>query len=350
MNLVYDALSRNIPGRAKRGQGGWTNFNAVCCQYNGESRPDTRNRGGLRMSGDSCVYHCFNCKYSASWTPGHNLSRKMENLLDWFNIGLTEKKKIKFKVWQLWMNAKSATPIAQTAFVPKSMFSFDAIELPGDAKPFSHWLDPKNFHPDFPAVAAYMLSRGEDLFDAYEYYWSPSTEHNLNQRVIIPFWWDGKIVGWNARDIVGDLKYKYFASTPPNYIFNTESIDYDNQFIFVCEGAFDALSIGGVAMLGDKITNEQADWLDDTGKKIIIVADREKAGGTLVQMAMERGWYVSLLEKLGDDVSIKDAAQSVQELGKLYTLLAIMDSRTNNKFQIGVWSRMALVKTKGRYE
>lgn len=343
MNLIYDTLLRVIPGaKRKHGASGWTNFNAICCTYNGEIRPDTRNRGGLRLSSDNaCVYHCFNCKYTASWTPGHNLSKKMEHLLDWAHVSIEEQKRIKFKVWQLWMNSKSDNPVHQAHFQANTKLTFPEVALPDGAKPFSHWLKPENFNPNFAPIAQYMLDRGEDLFDSYEFYWTPTNGgsfFDMNQRVIIPFRWEGKTVGFTGRDTTGKLKHRYYGLTPANYIFNTESIDYDNEYIFVCEGSFDALAINGVAMLGDKVSAEQAAWLNNTGKKIVIIPDREKFGGKLVDIAIAQGWMVSF-PKWGDNMRIKDAAQAVKDLGKLYTMLSISDAIVSSKLEINTRRR-----------
>lgn len=358
MNLVYDALFRAIPGvKRKGGSGSWANFNAICCTYNGEVRPDTRNRGGLILASDnSCSYHCFNCKYKASWKPGQKLSRKMESLLDWAHLSLEEQKRLKFKVWQLWMNGKSDKPVDNSLYVPKAKFSFKEMPLPNGAQPFSYWLKPENFREEFVPVAQYMMERGTDLFDSYDFHWTPEPETfpdgkpdtSIIHRVLIPFRWEGKIVGYTGRDTSGTLKHRYYGKVLPNYIFNTESIDHDNEYVFVCEGSFDALAINGVALLGDKITPEQADWLDDTGKKIVVVCDREKAGGRLVDMAVERGWYVSFPD-WGDNLDIKDAAQAVRELGKIYTMLSITGAMFNDKFAIGVRRKLAFRKAKNKY-
>lgn len=345
MNLVYDLLFRHIPGtKRSRGVGSWTNFNAICCTYNGEIRPDTRNRGGLMLTTENtCVYSCFNCKYKASWTPGHKLSRKMETLLELANVGQDALKQLKFKVWQLEQTARE-----NKNFSPQNVYSkkldFKPIALPEGARPFSHWLKPENFDERFVPVAEYMMSRGVDLFDSYEFYWTPTTNKDffdIDRRVIIPFHWEGKTVGFTARDVTGTLKTRYFGTVQANYIFNTESVDYDNEFIFVCEGSFDALAIGGVAMLGDKMTPEQAEWLNNTGKKIVVVPDREKMGGKLVDAALAQGWYVSF-PKWGDDSKIKDAAQAVKELGKIYTLLSIRYAITNNKLAINTKRKLKL--------
>lgn len=345
MNLVYDLLSRHIPGAKRKGGSNWMSFNAICCTYNGEPRPDTRNRGGLMLTPENvCVYHCFNCHYKASWSPGKKLYRKMETLLDLANIGQMEIKKLKFKVWQLEESAKADAQFDPMSYAPTSHLRFKAEELPKGAMPFSYWLKPENFREEFAGIAEYVMNRGLDIFNAYEYYWTPEvTEdyYDMNKRVIIPFRWEDKIVGFMGRDTTNTLKHRYYGSVQPHYMFNTESIEYDNEFIFLCEGSFDALAIGGVAMLGDKVTPEQAEWLNNTGKKIVVVPDREKLGGKLVDTALQYGWYVSFPE-WGSDLKIKDAAQAVQELGKIYTMLSITGAMINSKLAINTKRKLTL--------
>jgi len=345
MNLVYDLLSRHIAGAKRKGGGNWLSFNAICCTYNGEPRPDTRSRGGLMLTPENvCVYHCFNCHYKASWTPGKKLFHKMETLLELAHIGQEEIKKLKFKVWQLEESAKSNSQFDPAAYAPVSHLKFKEETLPQGAMPFSYWLKPENFREEFAPVADYVANRGIDIFQAYDYHWTPETStdyYDINKRVIIPFRWEDKIVGFMGRDTTGTLKHRYFGSVQKNYIFNTESIEPENEYIFVCEGSFDALAINGVAMLGDKVSAEQAEWLNNTGKKIVVVPDREKLGGKLVDTAMAQGWYVSFPE-WGSDLRIKDAAQAVQELGKIYTMLSITGAMVNSKLAINTKRRLTL--------
>ena len=55
-----------IPGKTRQSSGGWLSFNCPCCIDQGESRADTRMRGGLKNEGDLVSYHCFNCGITAS--------------------------------------------------------------------------------------------------------------------------------------------------------------------------------------------------------------------------------------------------------------------------------------------
>ena len=81
MTLVVDKFRSLLPARAKSSPSGWTSFNAPCCHHRGHS-PDTRKRGGLRFD-HGIVYNCFNCKYTASWLPGRQLTEKFKSLCRW---------------------------------------------------------------------------------------------------------------------------------------------------------------------------------------------------------------------------------------------------------------------------
>jgi DNA primase len=218
--------------------------------------------------------------------------------------------------------------------------------LPDGAKPFSHWMKPENYNAEFEEAAIYMIDRGEDLIGSYEFFWTPNKSYSMYKRVIIPFNWDGKIVGYTARDITGNMKNRYYGVAQPNYIFNTEVIDHESEYVLVCEGSLDAVAIGGVAMLGDKMSPEQAEWLTNTGKKIIIVPDREKKGGALVDIAVQRGWYVSFPRWPQNISAVKDPAEAVKKLGKLYTVWTILDAIVRDKFTINVMRQKLVVEKK----
>ena len=80
MTLVLDKF-RSILPKTKSSPSGWISFNAPCCHHRGHSR-DTRKRAGVMFS-EGVVYNCFNCKYTASWQPGRNISEKLKSLCRW---------------------------------------------------------------------------------------------------------------------------------------------------------------------------------------------------------------------------------------------------------------------------
>ena len=74
MNSIQQVVFDHLP-RQKRSPSGWYSFNAVCCPHNGEGI-DKRSRGGVITEGEGISYHCFNCGFTASFTPGRPVSYK----------------------------------------------------------------------------------------------------------------------------------------------------------------------------------------------------------------------------------------------------------------------------------
>lgn len=323
-NIVLQKLLENV-GPTKHTQQGWTSFDGKCCIHNGDRRNDTRKRAGVRMTeGDGFVYHCFNCHFTTGWVPGSRLGNKVKKLLSWFSVPDDDIKKIKFKAYQMKAAMESNMPLQELKKDEEShvFLSFKEINLPAKSKSLDECFETETNNKNFLNVIEYLLTRGDYLSECGDYYWADSNEHSLKHRLIIPFKWNGRIVGWTAR-YAGDHKFKYMSELPPDYLFNTESIKPDNEAILVCEGPFDALAINGVATLGDKMSSKQIQWLKQQNKKIIIVPDREKQGGKLVDIAIANNWSVSFPEW---DSNIKDCAQASKEYGVLYTVWSLLNS------------------------
>ena len=87
MNLEQEVYSL-VPGKSRQSSGGWLSFNCPCCVYEGESRSDTRMRGGIRSDGDTISYHCFNCGFTASHRHGRTINKKFVKLMRY--LGVTE--------------------------------------------------------------------------------------------------------------------------------------------------------------------------------------------------------------------------------------------------------------------
>lgn len=330
MNIVYDTLLTLMPGNRKRSSSGWTGMNGVCCVHNGET-PDTRKRLSIAMGSDgiSCLVSCFNCKFRAIWKPGQMLSKRMTAFLGWMGMPDEEVKKLSFKIWQEKERLKLDPNYAPREIQP---LIFNPHPLPKGSRPILEWLAEGCEDTDFINTILYLDERGDDLLNGYDYYWTPLKEHSLNQRVIIPFRWKGEVVGWTGRATF-PTKNRYYSEVQPHYLFNTEVADSNWDFLFLCEGPFDAIAINGVAALGDKLSEEQIQWLRHCGKTIVVVPDMQKGGGTLVDIAVKENWHVSFPRW---DPEIKDGADAVKKYGKLYAIWSIIDARVSNKLEINV--------------
>ena len=46
---LQNTIITHMPGKRKKTPSGWTTINCPMCTTNGQSRPDTRSRGGFRF-------------------------------------------------------------------------------------------------------------------------------------------------------------------------------------------------------------------------------------------------------------------------------------------------------------
>ena len=343
---LYNACLSKV-GPRKAGSP-WTSFKAVCCRHNGEGA-DTRMRGGLNLQPGALIYNCFNCQFKTGWRRGQTFSRRFQNLLTWFGIPDVEIKRLNFVAWQIREMAK------QQNDTPPVSFGFKDMNLPTGAKSFTFWLSQDKIDPNFLKVVDYLQGRGEDVITQCDWHWTPElVEENGKRRsfidrVIIPFKWNSRTVGWTARSIL-DNEYlksrhipRYIMQSQPNYLFNTETIRPEQKYIIICEGPFDALAINGVATLGNHLSTYQCDWLNNTGKTIVVLPDREKGGGAIVDVAIKQHWHVSFpkwLRTIKTPDSVKDASEAAKTFGRIFPLWSVLEGKTNEALAISVFRQI----------
>ena len=317
MSIVSDVITAHLPGKRKTTPSGWTSFNAPCCHHTGNSA-DKRGRGGLISEGDTVSYHCFNCGYKASWQPGRPVSQKLRKLLQWFNCRDDIITKLTFDV----MRINEGVEVAERKI---ELPTFETVPLPPDAVKIT---DIAEFNKFSIAVVEYMAARNLNLDDT-DYYWSPSLAYR--DRLIIPFYYEKRIVGWTARTITADKKPKYLTETQPGFVYGLDEQGYNKVFAILCEGQVDAIHVDGCALGGSEINDAQALLLNRLNKDVIVVPDRDNAGSKLVERAIELGWSVSLPEW---DKDINDIGDAVQRYGRLYTLYSIANAAESGTLKI----------------
>jgi hypothetical protein len=323
MTLVVDKFQTLIPPRAKSSPSGWTSFNAPCCAHRGHS-PDTRKRGGLRFD-DGIVFNCFNCKFTASWQPGRPITNKFKNLCKWLGGSEDDIKELVFEA--LKTEAPDYVPLAQEIKV-----EFNPKELPEGSLPLKEWINlcddlPSEYQDHLQQIIQYVLDRGYDPFDR-EFYWSPSPGYE--SRVIIPFFYNGVIVGNTARKVT-EGKPKYLSDQHPHFVFNVDEQSEQQRYLFVCEGPFDALAVGGVALLTNDIADQQSRIINSLGHEVIVIPDQDEAGLNLIERAMVNNWSVAF-PNWEDDV--KDCADAVQKYGKLFVIVDAIKTAQRGEIKI----------------
>ena len=324
MNDIQSALLTLLPPKRKSTPSGWTSFDAVCCHNNGEAR-DTRKRGGIMTSPDGgWSYHCFNCNFKAGWTPGKLLSKNTKTLFKWLGMNDTDLGKLNL----IALKIKDDQPVS------KKPLNFELLEksLPEGTLSVMEWIsasDVQDIAKDLGKIVEYILGRGTEL-DWYNWMWSPAPGYV--DRVIMPFYHNGKIVGYTGRKIT-DGKPKYLTDAQPGYVFNLDQQTNDRAYVIVVEGQFDAIAIDGCAIMHNEPNDSQILRLNTLGREVIIVPDRDRAGAKILNSALKNNWSVSL-PPWGDDV--KDVADAVKKFGRLYVLATILHYKIAGEIKINL--------------
>ena len=316
MNSIQQVVFDHLP-KHKRSSSGWVSFNAVCCHHTGESM-DKRGRGGVITDGEGISYHCFNCGFKASWQPGRNISHKLRKLLQWMNVPDDVINKLALTVMQENEGIQVKKNIVE---LPK----FNTVPLPDDAIKIANI---SKFNKHSMAVLEYMSTRNLNLDDT-NYYWSPSLGYR--DRLIIPFYYEKRIVGWTARTVQADKQPKYMSEQQPGFVYGLDEQGPRKVFTIVCEGPLDAIHIDGTALLGSEIKDQQAMLINRLNKDVIVVPDRDEAGSKLIEEAIDLGWGVSLPDWSKD---INDISEAVSKHGRLYALHKIVSAAETSPLKI----------------
>ena len=190
---------------------------------------------------------------------------------------------------------------------------------------------------------AYAIERGID-WERYSVGWSPK----MPKRLIVPCTWKQRSVGYLARSLTQENP-KYLTEHDRDYVFNVDDQRPGSKFVLVVEGAFDAMALGGVAVLGSSITDTQADIVDYLNREVIVVPDfdfktdkhghRIWTGSKMVDAALEYGWSVSFPEW---SATCKDVSAACQKHGRLFALKAVLEATQRTRLKIQLASKRLL--------
>lgn len=320
MNEIQDSLLALLPSKRKTTPSGWTSFDAVCCHHTGNSR-DTRKRGGTLVNPDGGFqYHCFNCNFKAGWSPGKLLSKNTKSLFKWLGMSDSDIGKLNLVA----LKVKDDQPVL------KKPLNFTLVErpLPDECFSINTWISQGIQEPELLATIAYLVDERRVGWDWYNWHWSSAP--GFRDRVILPFYHEGKIVGYTGRKIK-EGKPKYLTDAQPGYVFNIDAQSSDRQCVIVTEGQFDAIAIEGCAVMHNEPNDTQIMRLNALGREVIIVPDKDRPGAKMVRAAIKNGWSASL-PPWEDD--IKDVADAVKRYGRLYTLATILHYKVQGEINL----------------
>ena len=335
MNLIQNTILNSLPANKKKTPSGWISFNAPCCIHNGETQ-DKKKRGGIMAGADGTLsYHCFNCGYKASYVLGRKLTQKMRTFMGYIGIADDTIKKLAIEAMR--------HEEGDTKYEKKKFVSFHKKQMPKNTHSLDVWLE-KYVAKDLTApqynkidgLLNYLKVRGIDP-TWYDFMYSPDMYFNFNQRLIIPFYWRGDVVGYTGRLFQDTEKVKYVTDVQPGYVFNMDTQDWTRKFVIVTEGPFDAITVSGVSILGSEINDVQRGLINNLNRQVIVVPDRDAPGEKLINQAIEFGWSVAFPEW---DKTVEDVADAVLNYGRLFTIQSILKSTESSKLKIDLKRKM----------
>jgi hypothetical protein len=327
MEITTEILS-HLPWKKKATPSGWTSFNAVCCQHNGQ-RTDDRGRGGIMITPEGgLTYHCFNCHFSTGWQPGRRISYKMRRWMQW--MGVPEDTVNRLSLFAL-------TQLSDDAYVAPEKTELPVYEAreacPG--RSIHSWLCDGHIteenYDSLEAAVNYLDARGlGDKLDLLHW----TDDASLRNRVLVPFTWQNQPMGYSGRLVAnGAKRVKYLSNYPANMVWGYDRQTPDRKFIIVVEGLLDAVSIDAIGVCSNEINATQAQIIESLDRDIIVVPDRDAAGRAMVHAAVKYGWSVAFPDWHD---GVKDVADACARYGRLFTMRSILDSVETNNIKIQI--------------
>jgi hypothetical protein len=330
MTEITDQIMAHLPWRKKATPSGWISFNAVCCHHMGQ-RADDRGRGGVMLTPEGGItYHCFNCHYSTGWQPGRRLSYRMRRWMQW--LGISDDTVNRLALFAL-SQQDSPVPVVEKLQLPE----YQARE-PCPGRSIVSWLnDGYISEADYDCLEAgvrYLDQRGlGDRLDLFHW----SDDPGLRNRVLVPFTWQKKPMGYSGRLFAGESKrVKYLSNYPSNMVWGYDRQAADRKFIIVVEGLLDAVHLDAIAVCSNEINPVQAQVIESLDRDIIVVPDRDAAGRAMVDTAMKYGWSVAFPDWHD---GIKDVSDACVRYGRLFTMQSIIKTAQHNKLKIQLHAR-----------
>jgi len=305
---MEDLIKQNVrfEGRSK----GWEHCKCKRCN-------DYKVRASFKFEENKISYNCFNCGVSPSYTKNSTfLYKEFREVLNAFGISDPEIDLVLGKNFfsqdQLVLAKKKAE--SKIAEVPLPLNSYRVTQINQD--------DP------WTIVASEYLGLRSLALSSHPWYLSPHLE--FRDRLIIPYYKDGKVIYWQARSFNEKSKKRY---TNPNIpiepiLFGYEELEkYTDAPLFIMEGVFDAISISGVGMLGSKLYKQRIEAFTKCRRRKIFVIDKkdkQNNGYNLGCDVLKNGWEITYISGDND----LDVNKAVCRFGKLWTIQNLMENAT----------------------
>jgi hypothetical protein len=290
-------------------QKGWY---AVVCRVCNDYKP----RGAFLFTEDSVVYKCFNCNAKTTYFDDSGIiTDDMMLTLQSFNIPESSINELILESLSKNKKHKKKNTVQTSIIKP--------IDMP------AHFYKLEKENTDiWSSVANEYLSieRGLTL-DDYTFYLS--TDKHWSGRLIIPYYFQGNLIYYQGRDLTDSKPTKYKNASIKDttlLLFGYDKVAiHDTTPLFIVEGFFDALQIGGIAILGNELTKEKIAYINRSNRTKVYVPDTLGNGRNPAIEAVRAGWSISIPDTPG----CKDIGEAILKYGKLFVIRSLMDHITS---------------------
>lgn len=315
MALLEDLIRQKIPFIYKKAS---TGFEPVICQACNDYKP----RGGIKIDNGTVGFHCFNCGADGMFEEGStSISKKFREILNAFQISDEEIDAVLASNFMaagglVKINREDKAITLDTLTKNKKSFVTPEVKLPvGSFK-----INKTNPSSELEQLAVKYLTDRLVINAKHDFFLS--LDKNYQNRIIIPFLRNDKIIYWQARALYDDMQPRYLNCSihKTAVLYNySELTRYSALPIFVTEGVFDAIPINGVAIIGSELNNVKVELLKRSKRRVIFVIQRDKNGKQLAHAALENGFEISFPPDGYNDVN-----KAAVETGLSWTLNNIM--------------------------
>lgn len=280
---------------------------------------DDKNRGAFKFSGDEVRYHCFHCSTKCTFQPSRGkLSGRFRDLLITLGVPESELGKSAGLAYFVKKHRDGDKPNDDPAVPPPIVPSFSQVDLPSRVSVVGSGGSPWD-----EVAIEYLRSRGLSHEGDFKYY--VSDDDRWAARVIIPYYFQGKLIYFQARSMDPGLepRYKNPVAKRESVLFNFDEVRRrTSDPLIVSEGPLDALSIGrlGCATLGGSWSVVQEYELAQAGTRrpVIFLIDKNQVGKKLADRVLSKSGVDWRITCFPDNVD--DANDALRKLGRLWLL------------------------------
>lgn len=333
MEQVKRIILSHLPAQAKHTRK-CISFNCPCCVYMGERRADTRGRGGLFIEADTIGYNCFNCRFKCLYKAGEGLSFRMKKFLELLGVPSIEISRIRFEeLRNSSITYKVLGSVSTTVSKPRLDIDFEDVELPRNTCLLHDLISDNSASEDVLDVISYAIDRG--VSNHPYLMWVNDTYNKFNRRLMIPYIFRDKVVGYTARCIDPCKKNERYVSVSPNtskYVFNADCLFKNRKYLIITESPIDSILYDGVATMNFQATKKQINLINEFKGEKIVVPDFGSGGLSMIDTATSEGWGVYFPEW-----NTKfDLGEASQLYGRIFVLERILTQYVKNSIEIKI--------------